>query len=104
MKSLFSFSTAQAKKISWKELGKARFVVWCHEQDTSLEISSKKDEDFKWIVEANLHKFALCKPCKWTFLSFLYHQNSYDMMIAQPCLLQCKDVFEMKRTALLYYL
>ena len=34
-------------------------VVWCHEQNTSLEISSKKVEDFKWIVEANLHKFAL---------------------------------------------
>ena len=33
VKSLFSFSTAQTQKNSWKKLGKTKLVVWCHEQD-----------------------------------------------------------------------
>ena len=41
---LFSFSTPQGEKNSWKKLRKARLVVWCHEQDIRQVEERKKME------------------------------------------------------------
>ena len=52
---MFSFSTAQAEKISWKKLGKTRFVVWCHEQDNIF--SSTYNMNLSTFYHANLRHF-----------------------------------------------
>ena len=37
--SLFSFSTAQTEKNSWKKLGKTRFVVWWFDVTNKIQVT-----------------------------------------------------------------
>ena len=65
---LFSFSTPQGEKNSWKKLRKARLVVWCHEQDIR-QVEERKKWKFTFFIQ-NLQT-------KWNFGTLEFPLSTY---------------------------
>jgi hypothetical protein len=60
MKSLFSFSSGQTEKNSWKKMGKTKFLVWWIDVTNKIKVvhipdcpktNSQKLHSFFWILE-----------------------------------------------------